>query len=147
MADVETATDFRAFLSTKRAKEQNFFLLFFTSGLRWRFFVDARWGSSCPLCFAHFWSWEHFLSCPFCPVQVSVPELIAMMSLKLWDEITNHACRVTRIWLNLFQDNELLMKSTDMADIFVWGRVCEEYGWLFVHFIFCNIGLCIYQVQ
>jgi hypothetical protein len=63
--------------------------------------------------------WEHFLSCPFCPVQVSVPELIAMMSLMLWDEIANHACRVTRIWLNLFQDNELLMKSSDMADIFV----------------------------
>jgi hypothetical protein len=119
MADVETAIDFRAFLSKKRVQEQNFFLLFFTSGLRWRFFVDSKRGSSCPLCFVHFWSWEHFLSCPFCPVRFSVPELIAMMSLKLWNEIAMHACRVTRTWLTFFHEDELLLKPADVASIFV----------------------------
>ncbi len=55
----------------------------------------------------------------FCPARVSVPEITAMMSLKLWDEIAKHACRVTRSWLSFFPENESLLNLTHIVDIFV----------------------------
>jgi hypothetical protein len=68
------------------------------------------------MCGAGFWSWEHFLSCPFVPVRVSVPEFIAMISLSAWVEIADHVIRVSRVWLSLFDEEELLIKPSDLVD-------------------------------
>jgi hypothetical protein len=62
--DAATARDFRNFLSNQTTDFQNLFILFFSSGLRWRFFEDSSLGRQCPLCKCSFWSWEHFCQCP-----------------------------------------------------------------------------------
>jgi hypothetical protein len=117
MPDVASAASFRSFLSSRRRPSQNFLLLFLSSGFRWRFFNCSQRGSSCPMCHAGFWSWEHFLSCPFVPVRVSVPEFVAMISLSAWDEIADHVMRVSRIWLSLFDEEELQIKPSDLIDL------------------------------
>jgi hypothetical protein len=114
MPEVSCATSFRSFLSTRNARCQNFFLLFITSGLRWRFFLDPQRGQACPHCGNCFWSWEHFLSCPMFPVRVSVPEFTAMIVLNVWDEILTHVRRVTLLWLESFDRSELALNSADI---------------------------------
>jgi hypothetical protein len=119
MPDVQTASSFRAFLSTCLPQKQNFLLLFLSSGFRWRFFVNPHRGATCPMCKKNFWSWEHFLSCPFVPVRTSVPEFFAMTSLHAWEEISAHVLRVVLIWLSLFDEDELLTKSADVTSFFM----------------------------
>jgi hypothetical protein len=118
MPDVSVAVSFRLFLSSCSIKEQNFFILFFSSGLRWRFFCESRRGSCCPFCRDSFWSWEHFLSCQLQPVRVSVPEITAMTVLCAWREIAQHAKRVTLIWLSNFPAHELQLKSDEIMTLF-----------------------------
>ncbi len=119
MPDVETASSFRNFLSKCTVAEQNFLLLFLTSGLRWRIFVEASQGSRCPMCSHHFWSWEHFLSCPLFPVRLSVPEFTAMTVLKAWDEIAGHVRRITLLWLENLDADALSIKTDDVVNLFV----------------------------
>jgi hypothetical protein len=114
MPNVDGAASFRTFLSSRSSRERNFLLLFLTSGLRWRIFTEARRGSSCPFCSNHFWSWEHFCSCSLCPVRFSVPEMTALVSLNLWDEIAAHVIRVT----SCFDRAELALTSDDLVGIF-----------------------------
>jgi hypothetical protein len=116
--DQATSFSFRAFLSSRSGAEQRFFLLFFTSGLRWRFFQDSSRGSKCPFCSTRFWSWEHFFTCHLCPVHVSVPEVVAMIVLNSWWEITEHLMRAVRIWLSHFDEADLRVKPIDIHDIF-----------------------------
>jgi hypothetical protein len=118
MNDVDAAISFRAFLSTRSCKEQDFLLLFLTSGFRWRFFAAAGRGSSCPLCHVPFWSWEHFCSCPMCPVRFSVPEMTALVTLTLWDEIAKHVVSVILTWLSCFDPSELALTTADLCDLF-----------------------------
>ncbi len=118
MPDANCMTSFRSFLSSRSCREQNFFLLFFTSGLRWRFFVNSGRGACCPCCQERFWSWEHFLSCQLCPVYVSVPEIHAMIALSSWLEVARHAARATRIWLALFDEIELSTTEACLHGIF-----------------------------
>jgi hypothetical protein len=118
--DVDTAKFFRCFLSGRCVECQNFLLLFLTSdGFRWRFFTDSRRGASCPKCGATFWSWEHFLSCPFFPVCCSVPEFTAITVLCAWDELLAHIRRVTLLWLGGFDSGALGISSDDVKRIFV----------------------------
>jgi hypothetical protein len=119
MPDLDTADSFRSFLSSRRCDEQNFFLLFFTSGFRWRFFVETHRGSHCPHCSAHFWSWEHFMSCHLCPVRVSVPEISAMVALKRWDKIATHMRRVCLTWMSYFATDVLLTDPASVVTLFV----------------------------
>jgi hypothetical protein len=114
MPDVSGAASFRAFLSTRNMQCQNFILLFVTSGLRWRFFVESNRGTCCPHCANRFWSWEHFLSCPGFPVRMSVPEFVAMIVLNAWDEILLHIRRVTILWLNDFDTSERGLQPSDI---------------------------------
>jgi hypothetical protein len=116
--DVETAVSFRDFLSARTVADQDFLLLFLSSGLRWRFFSTPGRGSSCPCCRCTFWSWEHFLSCPCVPVRTSVPELIAMASLSAWLEVCNVIRTVTLVWLSYFCDSELLLKRAEVENLF-----------------------------
>jgi hypothetical protein len=118
MADVDSARPFSSFLSSRSAEEQNFVIIFLTSGLRWRFFIHGARGTLCPLCSEHFCLWEHFLSCPMCPVGVSVLEFIAMVTLNVWDEIVDHVKRVVLLWLRHFDEAELQLKPVDILRIF-----------------------------
>jgi hypothetical protein len=115
--DVATAISFRKFISMRSVSCQNFLLLFLSSGLRWRFFIDSRRGSTCPKCGAGFWSWEHFFSCPCFPVRVSVPEITAMAVLGAWDEILSHVRRVSLLWLDSFDANLLLTSGASVAHV------------------------------
>lgn len=114
MPDQTTAASFRLFLSCCKPREQNFLLLFLTSGLRWRSFQLSSRGPCCPIYQCGFWSWEHFSSCPLQPVRTSVPEFVAMVSVKC-----SHVKRVTLIWLSLFDPDELRMSMTIVDDLFV----------------------------
>jgi hypothetical protein len=116
--DVDAASSFRTFLSLRCAQEQNFLILFLTSGLRWRFFTHSHRGTTCPLCLAHYWSWEHFVSCPLCPVRTSVPEITAMVVLQSWGEIASHVRRVVQIWISCFDDSVLNVKASDIIHLF-----------------------------
>jgi hypothetical protein len=118
MPDADCLASFRLFLSLRSTHEQNFFLLFFTSGLRWRFFTTSARGVHCPLCCSRFWSWEHFISCSLCPSRVSVPELVAMITLGRWLEIAKHAIRVSLIWCSLFCDSTLGVRRDDIENLF-----------------------------
>lgn len=120
MPTVEAAASFRAFLSSRPAPQQDFLLLFLTSGLRWRFFVQSARGASCPLCSQRFWSWEHFLSCPMCPARTSVPEFHAMIALNAWEEIVCHVKRVVILWLGYFDETETQLTSADVLTLFAW---------------------------
>jgi hypothetical protein len=42
MPDISVAMPFRSFLSSRSVEEQNFLILFLSSGLRWCFFVDSQ---------------------------------------------------------------------------------------------------------
>ncbi len=110
--DVMTAISFREFLSTRKAAEQDFLLLFLSSGLRWRFFVVSGRGGSCPCCASRFWSWEHFFSCPLVPVPSSVPEISAMVVLSSWVEICTaiKCASLTWLWSLFHVESELLLK-------------------------------------
>jgi hypothetical protein len=116
--DVLTACSFRDFLSTLRPAEQDFLLLFVTSGLRWRFFISSARGSTCPCCCAHYWSWEHVFSCPMVPVRSSAAELIAMIVLSSWAEVCGAIKRTTLTWLSRFPDSELSLHGSDLFLLF-----------------------------
>jgi hypothetical protein len=116
--DVTTARSFRDFLSSRKSAEQDFLLLFLSSGLRWRFFTSSGRGGSCPCCGCRYWSWEHFLSCPQVPVRTSVPEMTALTVLSSWEEVCHTIKGVTLSWLSLFQDFELLLRRADVSGLF-----------------------------
>jgi hypothetical protein len=118
MPDVASAVSFRKYFSSRTVAEQNFLLLFLTSGLRWRFYCASSRGSSCPFCSAHFWSWEHFVSCPMFPVRFSVPEMTALIVLNAWVEIADHVKRVVQLWQGEFDLGELNLKPADIAGLF-----------------------------
>jgi hypothetical protein len=118
MPDVESASSFRSYLTRCKASKQNFLLLFLTSGLRWRFFTTPGRGSACPHCKTHFWSWEHFLSCPLQPVSVSVPVFISLIVLGSWDEISDHVRKIVLAWLGGFEDKDLSINVAQIRDIF-----------------------------
>jgi hypothetical protein len=71
------------------------------------------------MCGAHFWSWEHFLSCPLVPARVSVPEFVAMTCLSSWLEIARHTTRVVLLWLSYFSDEELRLRQETVRSFFV----------------------------
>ncbi len=70
------------------------------------------------MCQASFWSWEHFLSCQLQPFRVSVPEFVAMTVLCLWQEIAQHAKRITLLWLSSFPDQDVQLKRDDLLTLF-----------------------------
>ncbi len=105
--DVDTARSFRAFLSSQAEYTQNFMLLFFTSGLRWRFFSRSGRGCHCSACAAHFWSWEHFLSCPVVIGATLVPRLRVFVTSAAWDDIYQLAKDVTVDWRQAFADDSV----------------------------------------
>jgi hypothetical protein len=116
--DAATAASFRTFLSSLSSREQDFLLLFLSSGLRWRFFTTASRGSSCPCCQHSFWSWEHFLSCSQVPVSSSVAELIALCVLSSWDEVCDTIKRVALTWLSFFPDADCQLRRSDVVSLF-----------------------------
>jgi hypothetical protein len=116
--DVTTANSFREFLSSLKTVEQDFLLLFITSGLRWRFFVSSARGSTCPCCRARFWSWEHFFSCPLVPAQPSVKEIEALVVLSSWNEVCAAIRETTLAWLSKFSDSDLSFRQTDILSFF-----------------------------
>jgi hypothetical protein len=105
--DVDMARSFRAFLSSQSEETQNFLLLFFTSGFRWRFFTRSNRGSCCPACRARFWSWEHFFSCSRVTGVTLVPRIRHMVDMAAWGDI----CRTTRVvttrWKQAFTHDSL----------------------------------------
>jgi hypothetical protein len=111
---LEVARSFRAFLSTLTPATQTFILLFLTSGLRWRFFAEARRGCECPCCAAHFWSWEHFLSC-----QVVTCDrrqfFIHLAEAGQWDGILSEARAIISRWCSFFDDSELSVYVRDFV--------------------------------
>ncbi len=116
--DVSTAVSFRRFLSTLRPTEQEFLLLFLSSGLRWRFLVSSSRGRACPCCGHTFWSWEHFLSCPFVPVCSSVAELTALGVLSSWNEVCVTVKQVAISWLSLFSSSDLALQCEEVQALF-----------------------------
>ena len=111
--DVEAAVSFRTFFSTLRETQQNTFLLFLSSGLRWRFFVSTPAKSPCPCCQNHFWSWEHFFSCLQMPVQISLTNFVDLTKRSDWTKIYDNVVSVILLWSSIF-DQALLVRSCDV---------------------------------
>jgi hypothetical protein len=117
--DVNTARDFRTFLSGLSRPLQEFLLLFLSSGLRWRFFTCAGRGQKCPLCACSFWSWEHFLQCT-CTNQRSTLflEFSAAAYQGDWGGVLDGVRSVVMTWVDLFDHDSLLFSRATIEDLF-----------------------------
>jgi hypothetical protein len=105
--DVDAARSFCLFLSSQVEGSQNLFLLFFTSGMRWRFFVQSSRGRLCPCFSAHFWSWEHFLSCRSIVVRMQTPLLLDLVARQAWSDVSQLAVDAIKDWPHFFQGDLL----------------------------------------
>jgi hypothetical protein len=112
--DVGTASSFRSALSLRSCSEQNFLLLFLTSGLRWRFFVEASRGAKCPLCRASFWSWEHFFTCPRVTMPYTLNDVVDRVAVHDWRGIFLISRDVVSLWCLFFNDRDLSVHKCDI---------------------------------
>jgi hypothetical protein len=105
--NVDDARSFRLFLSTQTEGSQNFFVLFLTSGLRWRFFKQSSRGTACPCCREPFWSWSHFLSCVAIVGPSRVPHLRRLTARQAWADVFQLVISTTRDWKHYFSQDSL----------------------------------------
>ncbi len=113
--DVDVAKDFHLFLSRQPVVMQNFLLLFLSSGLRWRFFAAASQGAKCPLCYASFWSSEHFFTCSKLPrPQNRQPDFSLLIAARAWSEIARICCTCVSVWAHRFHGQDLTLTICDI---------------------------------
>jgi hypothetical protein len=104
---VRAAKTFRSFLSTQTAEVQNSLLLFLTSGLRWRFFLQSSKGCTCPACGIRFWSWEHFVTCPTVLEAPLLTHLTQLVISEDWAEIAALIRATVHVWRAFFDHDDL----------------------------------------